>query len=740
MIFDKFPYTNFHEMNDDWIIQTMRLFAERLDEFVAMNSLTYADPIAYDPEAIYPANTVVIYNNTAYVTKRAIPAGLLPTTGGEYWLEIFPFGVLIEQCVAAGVAEGVANIPLIVNDWMNQHPEITTTVQNGSIDYPKLSSELADILLDGYEPDSMISHIIERTAFEQGKISPNDGTNAPSNSICRTGYITFTADSVIKLKAAAGFVVTIFSYTSENVFVRELMSNIQTEWTAFKAKTGYKYRLEVMNSGGVGALTPGELPATVIYYQQYLKETVDIADGSLMENKFSQTLKLKTIKDYVTPEMFRAIGDGTTDDREAIIAAFAYAYDNSKTLYFPRRTYYSSAAITVENVPNLCMDGSIIFAAGNGLQLGKVNQYIDGKEIKVNVVCRSTDFGVDNFGVKIINAINSRIDLFNVQNFSTAVVLTGDSGSSGIYGAFAYNYVSIGLLRAGYKSLVISRANGGYCNENLFIGGRLTELQSSNKIGITLTGNNNVFVKPCFENADIGVDCVFARNNKIISCRSEGATSLARFDNDSYCNDIEVGYGTAAVVSGSNPLNTVTSEDITTNGSANARFAIAFNNLVYDSGNLIEDFDIDSVVTLSAPLYCLKSSSTEDISRSVSTAYFSKSGNEVQFDANCAIGVYVDCSIAKDFLIEQGGAKTGKVVVRLYGSDGTLLDMSNLDIGSGSTYTTYYGQAIMASTYPASVVRFPDTAKKAFIGVSRLSGTSLFRILIKSKLLSSVIS
>lgn len=42
--------------------------------------------------------------------------------------------------------------------------------------------------------------------------------------------------------------------------------------------------------------------------------TTTVQDGSLTEAKFSDALKLKTIKDYVTPEMFGAVGDGIADD------------------------------------------------------------------------------------------------------------------------------------------------------------------------------------------------------------------------------------------------------------------------------------------------------------------------------------------------------------------------------------------------------------------------------------------
>lgn len=71
--------------------------------------------------------------------------------------------------------------------------------------------------------------------------------------------------------------------------------------------------------------------------------TTTVQDGSLTEAKFSAALKLKAIKDYVTPEMFGAVGDGVADDTDAIKAAvaasdsimFVNEYKVTDTIYLP---------------------------------------------------------------------------------------------------------------------------------------------------------------------------------------------------------------------------------------------------------------------------------------------------------------------------------------------------------------------------------------------------------------------
>lgn len=286
MIFDKYPYTNFHEMNDDWIIQTLRAFDQRLDEFVSANSLTYADPLEYAPATTYPANTVVLYNGVAYVSKQAVPAGLLPTADSDYWLEIFPFGELIEQVMSESMAvvtqridayleaasaqiaqleddvdAAISNIPASVNAWMAANPEITTTVQNGSITFPKLASQMKQVILAGYD-ESANSTPINKSEFVQGGLSLSGETSA--TNACRTGYMQFDR-GILQIRAASGYFVKAWKCTMSGSVISVSLPAIDTNFEAMTVDAEHQYRFVIMRSDSA-AFSPADLPDIPLWY------------------------------------------------------------------------------------------------------------------------------------------------------------------------------------------------------------------------------------------------------------------------------------------------------------------------------------------------------------------------------------------------------------------------------------------------------------------------------------------
>lgn len=88
------PYTNFHDLNLDWIMDELNEFNTKLTNFVSLATIKYADPIQWDITSQYEANTVVVDSNgNAYLSIQPVPSGVsLDRT--EFWTKIGNFDAL----------------------------------------------------------------------------------------------------------------------------------------------------------------------------------------------------------------------------------------------------------------------------------------------------------------------------------------------------------------------------------------------------------------------------------------------------------------------------------------------------------------------------------------------------------------------------------------------------------------------------------------------------------------------
>lgn len=90
MAYFLWPFTNLHELNLDWIVNAIKSQETRLQDFVALNTIKYANPFQWNITSQYAQNTLVIdpQNGTAYLSVQPVPQGV-QITNTEYWTPVF---------------------------------------------------------------------------------------------------------------------------------------------------------------------------------------------------------------------------------------------------------------------------------------------------------------------------------------------------------------------------------------------------------------------------------------------------------------------------------------------------------------------------------------------------------------------------------------------------------------------------------------------------------------------------
>lgn len=128
--FEKYPNTDFHELNLDWLLHKMKELEIEFDEFKVVNNITFSGQ--WDITKQYPAWTIVSDNNIGYVSQKPVPAGVV-LTNTDYWVEVIDYTAQI-----AGLQNRVVAIE---NDISNNIDPAITTLQN---DIVNLQNEITN--------------------------------------------------------------------------------------------------------------------------------------------------------------------------------------------------------------------------------------------------------------------------------------------------------------------------------------------------------------------------------------------------------------------------------------------------------------------------------------------------------------------------------------------------------------------------------------------------------------------
>lgn len=138
----RWPYTDFHNLNLDWILKTLKKQDAAIADFISINSITYADPLQWDITRQYPKNQVVLdTNGDGYLSVQPVPVGV-EIDNTDYWTKIGNFSELwsIVKLAITAADEGLkttASADRASGDlvWLNNTLYVCTTAITRGTEY-----------------------------------------------------------------------------------------------------------------------------------------------------------------------------------------------------------------------------------------------------------------------------------------------------------------------------------------------------------------------------------------------------------------------------------------------------------------------------------------------------------------------------------------------------------------------------------------------------------------------------
>ena len=404
------PYTNFHDLNLDWIMDELNEFNTKLTNFVSLATIKYANPIQWNITSQYEANTVVVDSHgNAYLSVKPVPSGVsLDRT--EFWTKIGNFDELWADVKKAITPNDEGHSPTAtadraVNDlvWVNGALVRVTRAMIAGDAYVPGSNCVSS------STNEVLHYLI--TAFNEGlsaeKTARENADTQLQTAIDAEKTARENADT--QLETAIDAEIT----ARENADT-QLQTAINTEKTARE-------------------IADNQLQTAIDTETTARKEAIDDLKKS--------TVGLEV---FTTPEMYGAKGNGSTDDTAAVQAAFNAANANKPIILSGQ--YYCTKTITVKrdttvigaaSRPRAVLSPYFIFS--NAVNpafsiVGKQDSEVDYGGTLENVTFKGVTVGLKNpataasVAFKVQWARFFTLEDCSVYGFTTAVDFANNNG------------------------------------------------------------------------------------------------------------------------------------------------------------------------------------------------------------------------------------------------------------------------------------------------------------------------
>lgn len=384
----------------------------------------------YNPQHQKFTKSDYLYGGIVTAVAQMAPVNNIYVLKSNYHVYAWDGQKFTDTGVSYGIVASDPSVQNIINQWLDNHPEATTTVQDGSITTPKL--------VNGAVTNAKIADgTITGNKIARGTISPD----------------LIQATSITTMELANNAV------HEHNINDRAVTTNkiaddsVTTDKIADAAVTGGK-----------------------------------IARGAITLYNFNYDTQLRTFNHYVTPELFGAIGDGVTDDREAIQQAINNS-NNTVPVLFP------SSAYAVKGSLNLRSDTHLI---GNNTTIYAISSLTSTQRLSPLFNCININhFSITDFNLNLLNPALPTVGGIQPNPFT----LFSSCSDFSLQNITAVNFISDGSYGHDYPLDIVGSRDGSFSsfdihNCNNFSLNNLT-VTKTRRLGITLSNSSHGTIKNC---------------------------------------------------------------------------------------------------------------------------------------------------------------------------------------------------------------------------------------------------